>query len=147
MRGILLPVLLLLAGCQEQRRQLGQAMSGKPPVIAGSLEGAWQLADLNGGGAPPAAITLNFDGGDQGTSIVAGSSGCNRFSGAWRQDGRTLKLGPFAGTRMACAPAEMAVEQRFLVVLGDVTGVEFTTSGEAVLATPDGRRLRLRRPN
>jgi heat shock protein HslJ len=57
-----------------------------------------------------------------------------------------LKLGPFAGTRMACAPAVLAVEERFLAALGDVTSLVFTTSGEAVLATADGRRLRLRRP-
>lgn len=138
--------LALLTGCQTQQSQLKQAFSGKPPVIAGSLEGNWQLADLNGGGTPAPAITLTFDGGDQGTSIVAGSGGCNRFTGAWRQDGRTLKLGPFATTNMACAPAVMAVEQRFLAVLADVTRVEYTEAGEAMLTTKDGRRLRLRRP-
>jgi heat shock protein HslJ len=139
-------LLALLPGCREQRSQLKQALSGQPPVVAGSLEGEWQLADLNGGGAPDPVITLRFDGGDQNSSTVAGSSGCNRFSGRWAQEGRMLKLGPFAGTRMACAPAVLAVEERFLAALGDVTSLVFTTSGEAVLATADGRRLRLRRP-
>lgn len=138
--------LALLAGCREQRGQLEQALSGKPPVLGGSLEGSWQLADLNGGGAPVPAITLQFDGGDQGTSRVAGSSGCNRFTGPWRQDGRTLKLGPFAATQMACTPAVMLVEQRFLAALAETTSLTFTETGEALLATPDGRRLRLRRP-
>lgn len=141
-----LVALMLLAGCREQQGQLKQALSGKPPVIAGTLEGNWLLADLNGGGAPSPAITLMFDGGDQGTSMVSGSGGCNRFTGRWQQDGRTLKLGPFAATQMACAAATMAVEQRFLDVLGDVTGLEFTQSGEAILSSRDGRRLRLRRP-
>jgi heat shock protein HslJ len=113
--------------------------------MAGSLEGDWQLADLNGGGAPDPAITLRFDGGDQ-NNRLAGSSGCNRFSGRWGQDGRTLKLGPFAATRMACAPAVLAVEQRFLAVLGDVGMLQFTAAGEAILTTRDGRRLLLRRP-
>jgi len=139
-------ILALLPGCREQRSQLKQAISGKPPVIAGSLEGDWLLADLNGGGQPQPAITLTFDGGDQGTSIVAGSSGCNRFTGPWRQDGRSLKLGPFAGTQMACPSAIMVVEQHFLGVLADVTSVTFTEAGDAMLTAPDGRRLRLRRP-
>jgi heat shock protein HslJ len=139
--------LALLPGCRAQQTQLKQALSGKPPVIAGSLEGNWQLADLNGGGAPTPAITLRFEGGDQGTSAVAGNSGCNRFTGPWRQEGRSLGLGPFAVTRMACAGTAMAVEQRFLAVLGDVSALEFTEGGEALLTTKDGRRLRLRRPD
>lgn len=143
---VALIALALLPGCRAQQAQLKQALSGKPPVIAGSLEGSWQLADLNGGGAPAPSITLAFDGGDQGTSLVAGSGGCNRFTGAWRQEGASLKLGPFAVTRMACPPAAMAVEQRFLDVLGDVTGVTYSEAGEAMLTTNDGRRLRLRRP-
>jgi heat shock protein HslJ len=78
--------------------------------------------------------------------MVAGSSGCNRFTGSWRQDGRTLKLGPFAATQMACPSAEMVVEQHFLGVLADATSVTYTEAGEAILTAPDGRRLRLRRP-
>jgi heat shock protein HslJ len=146
---ILLPALLALAllpGCREQRAQLGQAISGKPPVIAGTLEGNWVLADLNGGGKPAADITLLFDPGDQGTSRVGGGSGCNRFSGPWKQEGATVKLGPFAGTMMACPPAIMEIERRFLTTLGAVTSVTYTAAGEAILATPDGRKLLLRRP-
>ncbi|WP_439544824.1 META domain-containing protein [Sandarakinorhabdus sp.] len=138
--------LALLPGCRAQRDQLKQAMSGQPPVIAGSLEGDWVLADLNGGGAPTPAITLRFDGGDHGTSQVTGNSGCNRFTGDWQQEGRTLKLGPVASTQMGCAASVMAVEQRFVAALVDVRQLVFTEAGEALLATPDGRRLRLRRP-
>lgn len=148
MRSIVpaLLVLALLPGCREQRAQLGQAMSGKPPVIAGSLEGRWVLADLNGGGAPAAAITLMFDPGDQGTSRVAGSSGCNRFTGSWKQDGRTITLGKFASTMMACPPPIMEVERRFLTTLEAVNTATYTEAGEAILSAPDGRKLLLRRP-
>ena len=147
---ILLPALLVLAllpGCREQRAQLGQALSGKPPVMAGSLEGNWVLADLNGGGAPATAIMLLFDPGDHNTSGVSGTSGCNRFTGGWQQNGTTVKLGPLAGTMMACPPAVMEIERRFLAVLGAVNTVTYTAAGEAILATPDGRKLLLRRPD
>lgn len=145
----LLPILLALAllpGCREQRQQLGQALSGKPPVIAGTLEGQWELADLNGGGKPAAEITLLFDPGDQNSSRVSGRSGCNRFTGSWQQDGATIRLGPLAGTKMACTPVLMEIEQRFLAALGAVTRVTYTEAGEAILAAPDGRKLLLRRP-
>jgi heat shock protein HslJ len=134
--------LLTLAGCREQRQQLGQALSGKPPVIAGSLEGEWRFADLNGGGAVPGGMLL-FDGGDHGQ--VSGTAGCNRFNGRWGQADGRLKLGPFAATRMACPPPVMEVEGRVLAVLEAATSVGYTEAGDAILATPDGRRLTLTR--
>jgi heat shock protein HslJ len=143
---LLLPlVLLALSGCRDQRQQLGQALSGKPPVIAGSLEGEWQIADLNGGG-PVARGRLAFDPGDHDTSRLSGTAGCNRFSGGWKQDGPTLKLGPIASTMMACPPPAMDIERRVLAVLEAVTSVTYTADGGAILATPDGRRLTLARP-
>ncbi|WP_313671382.1 META domain-containing protein [Sandarakinorhabdus sp.] len=144
--ALLLPLALLaLAGCRDQRQQLGQALSGKPPVIAGSLEGEWQIEDLNGGG-PVAQSRLMFDPGDQGTSRLSGTAGCNRFSGNWKQDGATLQLGPMAATRMACPPPAMEIEQRVLALLEAVISVTYTADGAAILATPDGRKLTLTRP-
>jgi heat shock protein HslJ len=144
--ALLLPVaLLLLAGCGDQSPKLGQALSGKPAVIAGSLEGDWQIADLNGGG-PVAGSSLRFDPGDQGTSRMGGTTGCNRFNGGWKQDGATLKLGPFATTMMACPPPAMEVERRVLALLEAATGVTYTADGAAILATADGRKLVLRKP-
>jgi heat shock protein HslJ len=137
--------LLALASCREQRQQLGQAMSGKPPVIAGSLEGEWQMADLNGGGVV-AGGRLMFDPGDQGTSQLSGTAGCNRFTGNWKQDGAVLQLGPMAATRMACPPPAMDIEQRVLALLEAATTVTYTADGAAILATPDGRKLTLRKP-
>jgi heat shock protein HslJ len=147
MRLALLPPLavLALAGCRDQRQQLGQALSGKPPVIAGSLEGEWQIADMNGGG-PVAQSRLMFDPGDQGTSRLSGTAGCNRFNGNWKQDGATLQLGPMAATRMACPPPAMEIEQRVLALLEAANSVTYTADGAAILASTDGRKLTLRKP-
>ena len=143
--ALLLPLALLaLAGCRDQRQQLGQALSGKPPVIAGSLEGEWQIVNLNGGG-PVARSSLMFDPGDQGTSRLSGTAGCNRFNGNWKQAGATLQLGPMAATRMACPPPAMDTEQRVLALLEAATSVTYTADGAAILAAPDGRKLTLRK--
>lgn len=145
MRLALLLSIVLLTACREQRTQLGQAMSGKPPVVAGTLEGSWQIADLNGGG-PVAGSSLTFDGSDQGGRRVSGTAGCNRFSGGWAQAGGVPQFGPFAATMMACAPPVMEVERRVLALLAATASVVYTADGAAILATKDGRKLRLTRP-
>lgn len=137
MRVWIVLILLALAGCKAERRQLGQALSGQPPVISGSLIGRWRIVDLNGGGGVPGAM-LAFEG----TSIT-GSSGCNRITGSWTLDGARLAIGPLASTRMACAAASMALEQRFLALLSAVQSVQFDANGNATLISPDGRRMRL----
>lgn len=137
-----LPVLLALialAGCREQRALLGHALSGKPPVTAGSLAGEWQIADLNGGGTV-ARGQLRFDG-----DRVAGTVGCNRFGGGWRQDGQTISFGQMMSTRMACPPPLMDIEMRVTALLQAANAVSFTDDGAAVISAPGGRRLTLRR--
>jgi heat shock protein HslJ len=50
---------------------------------------------------------------------VSGSGGCNRVTGGFELDGEKLKLGPMAGTMMAC-PTGMEQEQPFLQSIGNV---------------------------
>jgi heat shock protein HslJ len=57
---------------------------------------------------------------------VAGHSGCNRFTGSYKQQGETLKLGPLASTKMACAPDRMKEERTWFHMLGKVRGFEAT---------------------
>ncbi|OYQ30854.1 hypothetical protein CHU93_06225 [Sandarakinorhabdus cyanobacteriorum] len=139
MRRALITLLALasLAGCQAERRQLGQALSGKPPVATGSLVGRWTMADLNGGG-PVARGELAFI-----ADSVAGTAGCNRLAGGWQQAGATIGIGPVAVTRMACPPAVMAVEARVIALLNAAKRVEFDARGGATLISDDGQRLRL----
>lgn len=138
MKPALIPLmLLLLAGCQNERRQLGQALSGQPPVVAGSLIGRWTMADLNGGGAVSGGM-LEFSAGK-----LAGTAGCNRLMGSWQENGATLSVGPLAATRMACAPTAMHVEQRVLALLAAPLTVKHDGNGGVTLIAADGRRLRL----
>lgn len=122
-------------------------MKGEMPPLGGSLEGGpWLLEDLNGGGVPDnARVDLTFDPGDDNTSRVAGRSGCNRFMGSWKQNGATVSFGPLAGTMMACPPALMDLEQKFLKTMEAVTTLSFDETGAALLKAPDGRYLKIRR--
>jgi heat shock protein HslJ len=83
------------------------ALEGVPWVLASGLEvEGWEEA-------PPSAT---FEDGR-----VAGSTGCNRYTGAYTLDRGALSLGPLAATLMACPPPRDAVERAYVAALGRVT--------------------------
>ena len=92
-------------------------------MVSSAAAGPFNLAGSEWGFAGETGRTARFvqfraDG------IVGGSSGCNRFTGAYNQQGGELKLGPLASTRMACPPEVMEREQQFLAMLGNVRYAE-----------------------
>ena len=137
--------LLAVAGCASIDSHVNEGkrlVRGEEPVIAGTLAGGpWLVEDINGGGVIDAArLDLTFADGR-----VSGKSGCNSYGGDWQQNAATIKLGPFRVTRMACAPAVMVMEGKFLAALEAVTIVSFEKSGAALLKAPDGRVIKIRR--
>ena len=141
--AILAAGLFALSGCAKEVA----LVKGEMPALGGSLEGGpWLVEDLNGGGVPDGVrVDATFEPGDQNTSMVFGASGCNRFRGGWQQTGATVKFGPLAGTMMACEPAKMDTERKFLQTMEAVTTVSFDATGAALLKAPDGRAIKLRR--
>lgn len=140
---MLATALLVVSGCAREVA----LVKGDMPKLAGSLEGGpWRVEDLNGGGVPDGVrLDATFEAGDANSSTVSGASGCNRFRGGWQQSGATIKLGPLAATMMACEPAKLDTERKFLQTLEAVTTLSFDASGAALLKAPDGRAVRLRR--
>lgn len=89
---------------------------------ASLTETTWkaQAVTINGGfstliGGTEITIQFGTDG------KVAGSSGCNRFTGSYETNGDQLTFGPLATTRIGCAPDIMAQEQGFLNALAATT--------------------------
>ena len=75
----------------------------------------WLLEDLGGSGVlDNVQATLSFPA----KGKVAGKSSCNRFMGPAEMSGNSIKLGPLAGTRMACPEAVMNQETKYLNALG-----------------------------
>jgi heat shock protein HslJ len=71
-------------------------------------------------------VTMRLENG-----TVAGSSGCNRFTGSYTLDGQSLTIKPgVASTMMACPDPQMAVEQAFLRLLPTMTTAQ--VSGETL---------------
>jgi heat shock protein HslJ len=94
------------------------ALAAQPTTLAGTT---WSVAGVNNGKQAVVGVitgtelTLQFlaDG------TLQGSGGCNRFNGGFTQEGKSLRIGRLASTRMACAEPEgrMAQEAQFLAAL------------------------------
>lgn len=117
-----------------------QGCGGEPAAL---LQGAeWRVEDIGGAGiVDRSRVTLRFN--DDGR--VAGTASCNRYSGAYELTGEGLTLGRMLTTKMACAPALMQQEQRFLGLLAQVRRFEIAADGALALIAADGRRIVARR--
>ena len=90
---------------------------------AARLEGpTWLAEDIKGGGViDNAQTTVSIAAGGK----VAGSGGCNRLFGQATIAGDALTFGGIGTTRMACAPALMDQEQKFLGALAATRAFRF----------------------
>ena len=90
----------------------------------------------DGAGAGPApTIAFGADG------RASGSTGCNRWSGAWTLTGEALSLERISSTRRACRGATGAREARFLGVLEGVRTFDVRGDGALVLGTSAGETI------
>jgi heat shock protein HslJ len=89
---------------------------------AGSaLKGSWHLQQYARAGAlrgvlPAVPVSATFDG-----ATVAGNASVNHYGGPFTADGKTIRIGPLAVTRMAGPQPSMAQEAAFLADLGRAT--------------------------
>jgi heat shock protein HslJ/uncharacterized membrane protein len=107
-------------------------------LIAGHM---WTVVAIEGravDGDADASIVFDLDG------RIAGSTGCNRFTGSYTLTGEGLTVGPLAATRMACPPPRMAVESEFLAFMERVQRFDIDEIGELTLLDAAGGRLMAR---
>lgn len=136
----LLAVLIALGGCAREL----SVIKGQEQVIGGALAGGpWVVEDVNGGGViDNARLDMIFDV----TELrVSGHAGCNSFNGSFVETGAVVQFGPLMTTRKMCAPALMDLEGKLLSALQAATSVTYDATGAAMLRTPDGRRIKIRK--
>ncbi len=123
---------LAALGCQTA----GSAPAAAPFPLGGS---AWRVDEIDGRRVQdPGAPTLSFDGAQR----VSGSSGCNRYTASLTAAGSGLRAGEVAMTRVACSPAVMELESRFVTALAAVRS--YRLAGDALELVDESGRLRLR---
>lgn len=144
-----------LTGAQAYRVEAGQLrllgadgavlarFAPQPEGLAGT---AWHVTGYNNGRQAVVSVlmgtelTMEFSADGR----VAGSAGCNRYTGSFKQDGKSLSFGPAAATRRMCVEPEgvMEQEQQFLEALETVATarqeadrLEMRTADGALAAT------------
>jgi putative lipoprotein len=81
--------------------------------------GRWLAEDIRGGGVIDrlqSVLAIDAHG------LVTGTGGCNRIGGKATIAGAHISFGQIITTRMACPPAVMAQESKFLSALQDSRG-------------------------
>lgn len=122
--------LALAAGCSTTGAGSDAAQSGA--ALTGT---AWQLADL--GGQPAGKQSLTFD---ASKGMVSGSGGCNNFSGAYQWSGKSLKMGPLASTRRACAEESASGQETAYLQALDATRT-WKVEGKTLILSGDSGQL------
>ena len=122
---------LALAACATTSPPAPPAHPGGAPLVGPE----WRLEDLLGGGIidnSHVTLTLAPDG------TGAGTGGCNRYFTTWKTKGDRLTMGKGGSTLMACAPALMNQEGKYLRALETARSYRFTPDGALVIATAQG---------
>ena len=127
---------LLLSACANKPADNGSRVTTESLLRGGE----WVVEDLAGKGIIDSShISIIF----MDENRLGGSSSCNRYSGEYELEGTKFTVGDnMASTRMACAPALMNQEDRFLKLLMSVDQARFGDHGELLLSTPEGDTIR-----
>ena len=100
---------------------LSSCRSSKDAATLSSINGEWNIIEINGAAVVPAPNQeFPFIGFDTNTGKVFGNSGCNRMMGSFDVNAKpgTIDLGAMASTRMDCP--DMEVEGRVMKALNEV---------------------------
>lgn len=120
----------------ESRGSTLHGCGGDPAALLRGPE--WVVEDLEGGAVVDRSrMTLRF--GDDGR--ISGRASCNSYFGTYTLTGERLVVSRIGATKMACAPALMTQESKFLDVLGNVHHFSLSPDGALILHTADGRTL------
>jgi len=130
----------LLGACASGDGASPAASSPTVPDLAGSTWNLTSYAGADGAQTPavtdPSMGTLNFLAGGK----LAGSTGCNRFTGTYTQSGEDLTITTGAMTQMACPGPATVQEAAVIAALGKVATAAIS-DGQLVLKDSQGAQL------
>jgi copper homeostasis protein (lipoprotein) len=135
----------LAGGCGGGVAQSDIPTSPSSPSGLSLLGTTWTAIEIDGqavaAGEPQRLpnILLSSDG-----NRVSGSTGCNRISGTFTQEGAALRFGPLAATRMACVPDRSATENAFGAALEATASHAIVNQTLELRDTAGAVRMRLR---
>lgn len=108
----------------------GSALFTYRAAPVGLASSSWKVTGVNNGreavvsSALTEKLTMEFT-----SDTLSGFGGCNQLSGPYTTTGTDqVKIGPVAGTEMACGGEADAVEKQFIAALGAATTYDITGS-------------------
>ncbi len=126
-----------LAGVLLATAMIGAAQSQSTP--AAQWQGRWLAEDIRGGGVVDRIQTYVEVAAD---GAVSGSGGCNRIFGQAKIGADKIAFGAMGATQMACPPAVMNQERKFLDALAAARGWRVDEARRKfVLLDADGKPL------
>lgn len=111
-----------------------EAQSGGTAAIVGS----WNVTSYyNGSDGVVSVVNGSKVTAEFATDFVSGSGGCNTYRGGVTASGSTIKIGPLASTKMACASEELSTQEtQFLAAMEMATS--FKVTGDKLDLLRDG---------
>jgi heat shock protein HslJ len=104
-----------LTACGSSDDDVDAAAAPDGPALEGTN---WVLSDTTDLGTSLDGVTVSARFAD---GTVAGTSGCNSYTGPYEVDGEDLTIGPdIASTQMACEDPQASAEQAYLAALPEV---------------------------
>lgn len=98
----------------------------------------WVVEDLAGTGIIDSSrMTVEFFEDNR----LAGLASCNRYGGQYERTAEGVSFDYLFATKMACAPALMNQEQRFLTLMSKVKLASIGRNGQLVLTTSTGEEI------
>ncbi|WP_100638022.1 META domain-containing protein [Marinobacter salexigens] len=114
-----------------------QGCGGDPERLFRGAE--WVVEDLAGAGIiDRSRITVEFFEGNR----LAGLASCNRYGGQYELTAEGVSFDHMFSTKMACAPALMNQEDRFLELMSKVKRVAIGRNGKLLLTTTEGDEIK-----
>lgn len=116
-----------------------------PSDRGAGLDGSsWVLAEVLTDSGPEVTTTSNASLTFEPDGRLAGSTGCNRFTGQWQTDGDRLRIELGGVTRRGCPGALAEREQAVLAALAATTHFRVTETGLALLDSTGTAQARYR---
>ena len=112
------------------------ASSAAPVSVAPGFAGTRWVGVVDAGVDAAAAPRLEFLEGGR----VAGYTGCNMLSGAWRMEAGELRFGSIATTKRMCLGPGAEIEKRLVAAMGGDASVR-REGAKLVLSGPGGARF------
>jgi heat shock protein HslJ len=128
-------LLVVLGACTPATVTTDSSSMHQSQSLTGS---AWWVEDIGGRGVIDMTHTTIEFGAD---GKLAGDTGCNRYFGSYEILGKTITVGPLAGTRKACAASLMDQESKFFQAMENITQWEIAETGLLHLRDEQGKGL------